>query len=152
MTQVDNFAQYDNGLVYPPATRTALTTSAYIDTDEYNSVTIDFIFGATGDTLSANLLWTCTIVESDTAGSGYTAVAAAEIIDGTTTPANSVVVDANGKVDNSYKLGYKGNARYIKGVITPTGSMTYGTILGMNATLGNKRMGPMSQASVTVGA
>ena len=152
MTQVDNFEQYNNGLIYPPATRTATTTSGYIDTDEYNSVTVDFIFGATGDTLSGTVLWTCTITECDTAGGTYTAVAAAEIIDGTTSPANSVVVDANGEVDLSYKLGYKGNARYIRGVITPTGTHTYGTVLGMNATLGNKRMGPYAQASVAVNA
>lgn len=148
MTSVDNFADHDNCLMYSPATRTATTTSQPVDTAPYNSATICFEFGASGDTLSETVYWTCKITECDTVGGTYTDVADAEVIDGTTSPSNSIVINAPAEDELIYKLGYKGNARYVKGVITPTGTHTYGTPISVHAKLGNKRMGPPSQASV----
>ena len=62
------------------------------------------------------------------------------------------MVDAAAEDDLAYKLGYKGNAKYIRGVITATGTHTYGTTIVVAAILGNKRTGPYDQASIAVAA
>lgn len=62
-------------------------------------VSIGAITGAAGDA-------TVTLEESDTSGSGYTAVAAADIIGSTATLA----------ANTSYKFGYSGSSRYVRAV------------------------------------
>lgn len=150
MTSRDNFNVSDLCLMTVPATKTATTTSGAVDLQAFNSVSICFIFGASGDTLSGTVYWTCKITECDTVGGTYTDVADAEVIDGSTSPSNSVVVDVTGEDSLAYRLGYTGNARFLKAVITATGTHTYGTPLAMMAILGNERMGPGAQASIAV--
>lgn len=152
MTSMDNFNHFETCLVrVPPATRdTATVTSNGVDLDFVNSATMVFLFGPTGDTLSATVKLTCKIQESDDDVT-YTDVADAEVIDTSRSPSNSITVDANAETSLAYKLGYKGNARYIRGVVTVTGTHTYGTSIAIIAILGNERMGPGAQASVATG-
>lgn len=63
-------------------------------------VSVGAVTGSGGDA-------TVTLEESDTSGSGYTAVAAADILGSTAT-----ITGAN----TSYRFGYRGNARYIRAV------------------------------------
>ena len=151
MSNIDETLRTDSCLIGVPASKTGTFTSSPVNLQAYNSAEVEFIFGAaSSDTLSGSVLWTCTITECDTWNGTFTAVAAAEIIDWSTSPSNSVVVDANGELGKTYRLGYKGNAKYIKGVITAAGTHTYGNVLGMIAHMGHKRMGPTTQASVAV--
>jgi len=153
MATRDNFNRSELCLVTvpPAAPDTATVTSTGVDLDFVNSASMVFIFGATGDTLGATVKFTCKLQESDAAGAGYTDVADAEIIDTSRSPSNSITVDANAETSLAYRLGYKGNARYIRGVVTVTGVHTYGTPICMLAILGNERMGASQQASVAAG-
>lgn len=150
MTSRDNVNPSELCLMTVPATKTATTTSSPVDLSPFNSVSICFIFGASGDTLSANVKWTCTITECDTYNGTFTDVADAEVIDCSTSPSNSITVDASGEDSKAYRLGYTGNAKYLKGVVTATGTHTYGTPIAIMAILGNERMGPGTQASLAV--
>ena len=149
--ETDNTPKFDSCLIGVPASKSATFTSSPVNIQEYSSSEIEFIFGASSqDTLSDSIFWTCTITECDTYDGSFTAVAAADIIDWTKTPANSVVVDDNAECGFTYRIGYKGNKKYLKGVITATGSHSYGNVLGMIAHPGDKRMGPTTQKSIAV--
>lgn len=148
MTNKDNSDGFDVCQLTDPATSTTTVTSSAVDLTPYNSATILFVFGAaSSDTLSGSDYWTLTIQESDTYNTGFTAVAAAEI---TNLSANSVVVDANGELSTAYKIGYKGNAKYLRGVATITGSHTYGNEIAVLAILGDAKNGPGNDASIAV--
>lgn len=116
---------------------TGTKTSAAIDTYGFQSVIVLFDIGLSADTLSGSLLWTLSLQESDVSGSGYTAVAAGDYLGGV-----SSVVVALGQDSAVYKLGYKGNKRYIQGVATATGTHTSGTPIGMVAVLGHAEVLP----------
>lgn len=148
MPNKDNTDNFNSCLLTTPANATTTVTSSAVNLTPYNSATIQFIFGAaSNDTLSGSIYWTCTIQESDTYNSGFTAVAADEI---TNLSANSVVVDANGELGVSYKIGYKGNAKYLRGVVTATGTHTYGNVIAIEAILEDIKMGPGSDTSIAV--
>ena len=147
----DNFESFIPCEIGVPASKTATFTSSPVDLDISNSVTVLYIVGAaSSDTLSGSVYWTCTLTECATVGGTYTAVAAADIIDGSEPATNSVVIDADGECGLTYKLGYKGDMRFLRGVMTPTGTHTYGHVLGMVAIQGDIRMGAAGQASVVV--
>jgi len=148
MPNKDNTDNFNICQMSNPANATTTVTSSPVNLTPYNSATILFSFGAaSADTLSANILWTCKITECDTYNGSFTDVAAGEI---TNLAANSVVVDANGELALTYKIGYKGNAKYLKGVVTATGTHTYGNVIGVYAVLGDIKMGPGSDSSVAV--
>lgn len=150
MTNKDNTDNFDICLLTVPANATTTVTSSAVNLTPYNSATICFEIGAaSADTLSGSILWTCTIQESDTYNTGFTAVDASEI---TNLSANSVVIDANGECSTTYKIGYKGNAKYLRGLITATGTHTYGNIMSIYAVLGDIKMGPGSDSSTAVAA
>lgn len=150
MPNKDNSDAFNTCLLTVPANATTTVTSSAINLTPYNSVTINFIFGAaSNDTLSGSIYWTCTIQESDTYNASFAAVDASEI---TNLSANSVVVDANGELGVSYKIGYKGNAKYLRGVVTATGTHTYGNVIAIEAIAGDLKMGGGSDSSVAVAA
>jgi hypothetical protein len=149
--KTDNTTTFDSCLIGVPASKTTTFTSSPVNLQAYSSSEIEFIIGASSqDTLSGSIYWTCTITECATFNGSFTAVAAADIIDWTKTPANSIVINSNALCGFTYRLGYKGNLKYIKGVITATGSHSYGNVLAMVAHPGDKRMGPTTQKSIAV--
>lgn len=88
-----------------PATLTATNTSAAIDLQGYDSATVIIQTGAIGG--SGN--FTPSLVECATSGGTYTAVATTDLIGSFTDPLAASSV---------YKIGYRGNKRYIKTVLT----------------------------------
>ena len=144
---IDNFADFDTVLMIEPTTLSATTTSSPVDLSEYNSVTVLWEVGVDAALTGANF-WTLTLTESDVVGSGYTTVVAADIVDGTDSPTASVVVDSTTEDSLSYKLGYIGNARFLKAVLTETGTVSGNH--NISAILGRKRMGPTAQVSNAV--
>lgn len=128
--------------VFVNATRTATTTSDPIDTAGYNSATVVFDIGNSGDTLSGTLYWTLSLTECDTSGGSYTAVAAADITGWA--GAASYVIDAPAEDSLAVKVGYIGSKRYIKGVATATGSHSSGTPIGIISVLGGASNAPVA--------
>lgn len=126
--------------VVVPAVKTTTTTSSAIDTAGYESLTVLFDMGNSGDTLSGTLYWTLSLTECDTSGGSYTAVADADIVGGT----NSYVIDAPAEDSLAVKFGYIGNKRYVKGVATATGSHSSGTPIGIVAILGHAQNAPVA--------
>jgi hypothetical protein len=148
---IDNSDSFDICQVLAPVSKVSNATDFYSSPCSmvgYNSATAVIGLGAaTSDTLSGALYWTFKLQESDTYNSGFTDVAAGEI---TNLAANSVVVDANGKLATAYKIGYKGDAKYIRVACVVTGNHVYGNLMDMYIVLGNKRMGGGSDTAIAV--
>lgn len=99
---------------------TSTATGTGVDLREHNAATVLFIFGESNDTLSGSVYVTPTLEESDTLGSGYTTVAAADM-SGTLS-----VVDAAAEDSTVQVVGYMGTKRYVRAVFTLTGTHTNG--------------------------
>jgi len=111
--------------IVPAAARTTTTTGTAVDTLGYEEV---FIVIATGTITDGT--HTFSLTECDTSGGTYTAVAAADIIAGSTgSGANGAVVDTTAAHDNALLVfGYRGNTRYLKVVCTVTGTPSTGGV------------------------
>lgn len=122
-----------------PVNSTTTKTSTVIDLKGYNSASVIFAVGLSGDTLSGSVYWTLKLQESDN-DSDYTDVAAADLLNGSAT----VVIDAAAEDETSVVFGYKGSKRYLKGVATPTGTHSTGTPLGIVALRGTPAYAPVA--------
>ena len=144
----DNFNHFESCQLTDPATATTTVTSNCVDLAGFNSVTVLWSVGESGDTLSGTVYWTLKLQECDTQAGTYTDVSATEIISDAATVVNSVVVDAAAEDDRAYRLGYTGNARYLRAVVTATGTHTYGTPMAIIALMGHERVGPGASTSI----
>lgn len=120
-----------------PVTSTTTKTSSSVDLQGYNSATVVFAVGQSGDTLSGSVYWTLKVQHSDD-DSVYTDTAASDLLN----PSLTTVVDSSAKDRQAYKFGYVGAKRYLKGVATPTGTHTNGTPLGILAVRGTPAQTP----------
>jgi hypothetical protein len=111
-----------------PVVSTATKTSSAIDLQGFNSCSVVFPMGLSGDTLSGSVYWTLKLQHSDD-DSVYSDVTASDVHDGAAT----IVVDSSAEDEMPYSFGYAGNKRYLKAVATPTGTHTNGTPIGMLA-------------------
>ena len=84
---------------------------------------------------------TWTLQESDTSGSGFTDVAAADLQGGTT-----VLIDAADEDDRVYERGYLGVKRFIRWEVVTTGSST-GLIAGASIRRNNANDMPVTHPS-----
>lgn len=114
-----------------PAVSSASVTSAACDLAGCEGVMFSVSFGESGDTLSGSVKWDCKLTECATSGGSYTDVAAADVIGNTTNQFG--LVDAAADDDAVYSLGYKGSKRYVKVVVTKTGTHTNGTPISIYA-------------------
>ena len=96
------------------------TTTTYLDTQNYDAATFLITAGATAPAPTSIVM-----EESDASGSGYTTVAAAEVI--------GAADIASWAVSKTFRLGYVGTKRYARLVITPNGATTVGVkgLLGL---------------------
>ena len=128
-----------------PAAVTATGTSVYLDLQGFDSVEIIVPHGATtAEAGSHNLL--LELQEKNTApqtAAGYTDVVAADLVGGFTLLENAVAAGVQ-------VVGYKGSARYIRVLMTETG--THSTVLGVLAILGLSDRDPANAKTVTTGA
>lgn len=125
--------------VTAPATLTATTTSSAIDLRGFASACVVFTVGASGDTLSGSVYWTLSLTESDD-NSSYTAVTSGDIASGSA----SIVIDSGSEDDQAYVMGYTGSKRYVKAVITKTGTHTNGTPFCVVALKGHASLQPVN--------
>ncbi len=107
------------------ATSTGTVTSAAVDTQGFDALTVNLHYGATAPAPTSYKLTEC-----DTVGGTYTDVAAGDIIDDGGTHA----------VSTTRKIAYIGGKRFVKAVVVQSAS----TILGISATLGYPSVAPTS--------
>ncbi|MCD6035234.1 MAG: hypothetical protein K0R63_975 [Rickettsiales bacterium] len=122
-----------------PAVATGNVTSDSIDMQGYQSLSVLFDVGQSGDTLSGSLKWTLTAEESDN-DSDFTAVGASDLHNGVA----SVVIDEAAEDETVVTFGYKGAKRYIRAVATKTGTHTNGTPIGIVAVQGHAGLAPVA--------
>jgi len=92
---------------FAPAVYAATTAGSAIDLLGFDSAMLTINTGA----IAGSGLYVVSLDESDVSGSGYTAVAAADMIG--TLPASLAA-------DSVYKVSYIGNKRFVKATITKT--------------------------------
>lgn len=121
-----------------PVVSTTTKTSAAIDLQGFDSATVIFSLGATGDTLSGSIYWTLKLQHCDDDAS-YEDVTTAGLLNSAAT----IVVDSGSEDETAYLFGYLGGKRYVKAVATPTGSHSTGTPIGMLALKGHPSRAPV---------
>jgi len=104
-----------------------------IDRQGYESVTYLIASGSLAD---ADATFTVLLEESDASGSGFAAVADADLL-GTEALASFVFSDD----DKVFKLGYRGNKRYTKLTITPAANAS-AAVLAAVCVLGHPMVKP----------
>lgn len=111
-----------------PAVLTATNTSAAIDVRGFQSATVVINAGA----IVGAGNFTPKLQESDASGSGYTDVIASDLIGAFPTALAA---------DTAYRVGYKGNKRYLKTVLT----LNSGTSIAASAVvvLGHPELAPV---------
>src|SRR4051812_10153053 len=97
--------------VLNPVVSTATKTSSAIDLQGFNSASVLYSLGLSGDTLSVSLYWTLTLQHSDD-NVTYAAVASSDCNAGV----NSIAVNATTLDRTVYSLGYIGAKRYLQAI------------------------------------
>lgn len=121
----------------PVAARTDNTAAVgtVVDGLGYESVTYVINIGANTDT---DATFAALLEESDASGSGFTAVADADLL-GTEALAGFTAADDDNKMR---KLGYSGTKRYTRLTITPSSNNSGNIFIAANAILGHPAMAP----------
>lgn len=122
---------FDIALSFSAIARTATANGTGVDTLGYNAATMVFALGAWTDGTH-----TYSIQESDVSGSGYTNVAAGSL-DGT-----APAVTDNTGVGTFVRVGYLGIKRYIRAVVTVTGSPSTGLVAGVHVVRAEPKKAP----------
>lgn len=118
--------------ITPDGDRTTTTTGDAIDTIGYEKLAVAFNYAVITDGT-----FTPSLTESDTFGSGYTTVDAADI-EGTLTAGDS----AND--ETTVTVSYLGSKRYVKAVITASGAPATGGKFSAVGILGGSYVEPVS--------
>jgi hypothetical protein len=121
------------------ATRTADTNGTGVDLQGWESALVLAVCGAEGDTLSGSVYIQFKLEHSDD-DTTYTAVAQADVVDGTIgTGGAFVTIDAAAEAPSIHQLSYVGGKRYIRVVDDRTGTHTNGTPTAAVVVKGNPR-------------
>lgn len=115
-------------------------TSDTVDRLGYEDVFVVFNIGFCLDALSGSRTWTPKLQESDD-GSSFTDVADADTDNG----AASYLIASSASDERSYLISYKGTKRYVRMVVTHTGTHTNGSPMGITVLLGNPTDAPVTQ-------
>lgn len=122
-----------------PAVRTASANGSGVDLAGFQSAIAVFHFGAPGVALSGTVKIDYKIQDSDD-NVTFADTTAVQYSVGTSAP---VTLDANVKASQAYKVGYIGQKRYIRGVLTYTGTHTTGTPADCVIVGGNPNLAPV---------
>jgi hypothetical protein len=124
-------------LLTVPAIKTGTVTSDACNVQGYEGAAFCAIFGNSSDVLSGTLYWSGKLTECDTEGGSYTDVATEDIQIAATN--SFAMVDAPTEDQACFWIGYGGSKKYVKVVITATGTHAVGTIISIVALLGMPR-------------
>lgn len=117
-------------------------TGVGIDLANYDGAALLACIGDSGDTLSGSVYMTVGFQESDVLGSGYADIAAADLLGGV----NNIVIDAPAEDQVIVARSYIGAKRYVRVLITFTGTHTNGTPIAGIVIKGLPRHAPQTQA------
>ena len=140
----DSSNEISTAISLKAAVTTANTTGTGVDLSGYNSAVMIVDVGAEGDTLSGSVYFEIAIQQSDD-DSTYTACTQADIVDGTIAASGifyKIDGTAGGDPDTTgaiYRVGYVGGKRYIRAVLTKTGTHGSGTPIGAMVVRGRAR-------------
>ena len=112
---------------------------AVIDHQGFDSALYHISYGSIADT---DATFTTLLEESDASGSGFAAVADADLL-GTEVGATPLFSDDN----TGFKLGYRGNKRYTRLTLTPAAN-TGAILTSAVVILGNPNIGPQTTQAV----
>lgn len=112
-------------------------TGLTVDTKGYESAVVVVQIGVSGDTLSGSVKILASMEESND-DSAWSAVAAADLIASTFALVDDAAEDAV-----IQEAGYRGAKRYIRPLLTFTGTHTVGTPISAMAVLGHARHMPV---------
>lgn len=122
---MENLFQFaDIDLLTVPATKTGTVTSSVCDTEGYRGVMFLAVYGASGDTLSSSVKIDGKLQSCATQGGTYADVATGDVLGSTANAFASI--DAATEDEAVYALCYNGSNRYVKVVLTFTGTHTNG--------------------------
>lgn len=113
-------------------------TGVGVDLQGFEGALMITHIGQSGDTLSGSVFMTVSFQESDALGSGYANIATAELLGG----ANDVVIDAAAEDEVVVSRAYVGAKRYVRALITFTGTHTNGTPISAVIVKGIPRHAP----------
>lgn len=123
-------------LLNVPAVATSDVTSDSADVSGYEGADFVVIYGSPDDTLSGSIKMEAKLQESDD-DSTFSDVAGTELYGSTSN--SFALADANSDASKRYSLGYDGDERYVRVVVTFTGTHTNGTIVTILAVRGMPR-------------
>ena len=128
-----------------PAVRNSDTNSTGMDLRDAESAALLFHIGASADTLNGTNKIELEAQESDD-NVTFTAVANADmnLYATGTNVGTGVVVNSNATASQSYLFGYKGNKRYIRGVLNFSGTHSTGTPTGVVGLRGGNHYLPVN--------
>lgn len=112
-------------------------TGTGVDLKGYESASVVFCIGVSGDTLSGTVYMTPKVQESDSPSTNFTDVAAADL-DGTLT-----VVDDAAEDDVVQSVDYLGSKRYIRAFVDFEGTHTTGTPIAAVVLRGHPKVAPV---------
>jgi hypothetical protein len=125
----DLYSNIGTALAISPAVKSAAGDGITIDTKNFSSVAFVITTGAIASAGDFGV----SVQESDASGSGF-AAADAEFVD-TNAPATLAA-------DSTYKVGYRGNKRYVRLQLTKAGGTSIA--LGAVAVLGHPHVAPVA--------
>lgn len=134
-----------------PAVRTADASSTGLDREGYQNAALLIAIGNSGDTLSGSVYATVIIEHSDALGSGYAAVAAADVVIPENAPTGVAAPDGTGIVytfdapaEDSLDIlvGYVGSKQFVRARIDVTGTHTNGFPCAVHGILGMPQFAP----------
>lgn len=108
-------------------------TGVGVDLADVSAAEMVFHFGISADTLSGSVSVLPVLQESDTLGSGYSTVAAADMI------GSLSIIDDPAKDPAVQAVGYTGNKRFIRAFVDFTGTHTNGIPIAAVAVLHRRR-------------
>jgi len=129
---------------------TASVNGADIDLQGFNSAALALNVGAEGDTLSGSVKFDFVLQEAPDDGTGspgtYVNVTDNNKVTYGTVDANGIfaTVDDNAEAPAVHRIGYIGIERFIRVVVTATGTHTNGTPIGVVAVLGDPDLKPVA--------
>lgn len=124
-----------------PVVLTTSQVSVGVDRKGFEAITLDTMLGASGDTLSGSVLLELILEESDTLGSGYTAVTNNDHVllpDGETVDGNGrfLLVDDPAEDELLKSIGYRGLKQFIRINTVLTGTHTNGIPVSVQVSKG----------------
>lgn len=122
-----------------PVNATSTRTSTHTDTQGFYQCLVIVNMGLAFDALSGIRYWTISLQEGDTTGA-FTNVANADTDNG----AGSYVVDSSSEDEQAYVFSYNGSKRYVRVVVTATGTHSSGTAMSATAILAQPAVGPVA--------